>query len=179
MKHILLFLFSFHLFGLLGQTEGSEIGFDGYLGASNISGTFGIGAKYGVKFNEYFIAGPSFRYQRTWVNINGVKGSNNIYGGGGFLHARFYNALFLGTELEFLKSPFNYTITTSPTQWVPVFFVGGGFSKEFNESWRLNAGIMYDVINHANSPFRQGYIIRRENGTYIPVIYRIAFFFPI
>lgn len=181
----LLFLIAFVSSSIsIAQSEGSDIGIDGYFGASNFGGSFGIGAKYGIKFKEYFIAGPSLRYQRTWSKnaTTGTQGSFNVFGGGGFIHARFQNVLFLGAEVEVLKSPYSYYYYTGGTannKWVPTAFVGGGFSREFNESWRLNLGIMYDLINNPASPFYNSYFMRRENGTRIPVIYRVAFFFPI
>lgn len=183
MKSILLIIAIITSTLSFSQSEGSDIGLDGYFGASNFGGSFGIGAKYGIKFKEYFIAGPSLRYQRTWSNnqVTGTQGSFNVFGGGGFLHARIQNVLFLGAEIEMLKSPYNYTFLTgsSANKWIPTAFVGGGFSREFNESWRLNLGIMYDVINNPSSPFFNSYFMRRKDGSRIPVIYRVAFFFPI
>jgi hypothetical protein len=68
--------------------------------------------------------------------------------------------------------------------WIPSLFICGGFSKEFNQIVRLNVGVYYDVINHVNSPFRQAYFVKVTNQVgqvvkYIPMIYRISFYFPI
>ncbi len=156
-----------------------ELGFDGYLGASNFGGSGGIGAKFGYKVNENFICGPSFRVQRTWSNNIGQKFGYTIYGGGLWAHARFGNYLFAGAEFEMLKSPLNYIFISNQRTWVPTFFICGGFSKEFNKAVRVNAGVFYDIINNQNSPFRLSYFMRKANGTLIPVIYRIGFFFPI
>lgn len=164
--------------------EGFELGMDGFVSASNIGGSFGIGPKFGFVLNENLILGPSFRFQRSWSNNLSQKFGYNIYGGGMFLHGRYGNILFGGFEFEMLKSPISYTVVNSSKNWVPTLFICGGFSKEFNEIVRLNVGIYYDVINHVNSPFRQGYIltIKNESGQivkYVPMIYRISFFFPI
>jgi hypothetical protein len=181
----LIILFSF--ISIFTQVEaqsitGTEIGIDAVFHASNFGGTFGIGGKYGMKFGDYIIAGPSLRYQRSWSK-NVVQGSQtgfNVIGGGIFGHARFYNAFFVGAEFEYLRSPFTNTGLLTPTsKWAPTFFVGGGFSMEFNEKWRLNAGIMYDVIDHVNSPLRTQYFMRNANNALLPVIYRITFFFPL
>jgi len=167
------------------QIEGTEVGFDGYFGASTNGGSFSIGAKYGMKFSENFIAGPSLRFQRNWNKnaYTGIQGSYNVFGFGAFGHGRFGNVLFAGAEFELMRTPYaiNYTTSNGPT-WSPALFLGGGYSQEFNESFRINAGIMYDVINHANSPFRQGYFMRKQGpegqtAQFIPLIYRIAFFF--
>lgn len=157
----------------------SEIGFDGHFGASNFGGTFGIGAKYGIKLNENFILGPSLRLQRSWSNYIGNKFGYTIYGGGIWAHARYGNYLFAGAEFEMLNSPLNYIFVGSQKRWVPSLFLGGGFSREFNQSIRINAGIFYDIIDNPNSPFRFSYFMRKANGALIPVIYRIGFFFPI
>lgn len=171
-----------------GIFQGSEIGVDVAFSASTNGGNVGLGLKYGAKFGKYIIAGPSVRYDLTWVKIqdetaNGQIGKYNIYGGGAYIHGRFYNALFVGAEFEYLRSPINVNgaLSTPPT-WVPTLFLGGGFSMEFNEKIRLNAGIMYDVINSKKSPFRNSYkSIGAADGTtkVIPLIYRIAFFIPI
>lgn len=160
-----------------------ELGIDLAFSASNNSGNFGVGLKYGIAFGEYLIAGPSLRYERLWFNNINFESTNrfNTFGGGAFLHARFFNALFLGAEFEMLKSPYtkNGFLSVQQSTWAPSLLMGGGFSMEFNESIRINAGIMYDVINATNSPFRRSYMLKRKNGSYLPILYRIAFFFPL
>lgn len=155
-----------------------ELGLDGNFSASNFNGTFGLGAKLGFTHGEKLIMGPSLRYQQSWSNFNGVKNSFSVYGGGGFLHVRLANYFFLGTEIEFLSSPIQNGYIGTTRKFVPVALAGGGFSHAFSESFRLNAGIMYDVVNHTNSPLRMGYFIKNSNGVLLPVLYRIAFFFP-
>ena len=169
--------------------ERSEVGVDLAFSASTFGGNFGIGLKYGVTFGEYFIAGPSVRYERLWwkniVYNETQKGALNVYGGGGFFHARFFNALFVGAELEVLKSPYSKTgliASQGNGTWAVTGLLGGGFSMEFNEMVRVNAGIMYDVINMTNSPYRRSYSqTTTSTGAvkYIPILYRLAFFFPL
>ena len=183
MKKIILFcLISLSSNCFSQKVEGTELGIDGFFGASNLGGSFGIGPKFGFRFNENFIAGPSFRFQRSWSNGIGTKFGYNIFGGGLFAHARYKNILFGGVEFEMLKSPISYTSLASQKSWIPTLFICGGFSKEFNESIRLNVGMYYDVINNINSPFRQAYFLTSKNSAgqvvkYIPLIYRISFFF--
>ena len=45
------------------EIEGTEIGFDGYFGASTNGGSFTLGAKYGFKLKEYFLVGPSVGFR--------------------------------------------------------------------------------------------------------------------
>jgi hypothetical protein len=163
------------------KTLPQEIGLDGFFSTGTFGGTFALGLKYGFKFGEEknFIAGPALRIQRSWSNNLGQKFAFNILGLGAFFHARFYNALFLGTELEFLNSPIQYNILTPPKQFVPVLFAGGGYSQEFDTGFRINVGIFYDLINNLNSPYRLFYTAKKENGVIIPVLYRLALFIPI
>ena len=174
------------------EIDGTEIGFDVAFSASNFGGTAGLGLKYGWKYGDYLIFGPSLRYQRSWnKNVTtGTQGGFNVYGGGAFVHARFYNVFFVGSELEILKSPYtsNGYLSTSKN-WVGTWLFGGGFSMEFEEKFRLNAGIMYDVLDipnytdptniNPNSPL-QPYVARnKQTGAAIPIIYRISFFIPL
>ena len=90
------------------EYEGGEIGVDLDFSASTFGGNFGIGAKYGFTFGEYLVLGPSVRYSRLWFkNLTpGQEGGHNVWGGGAFVHARFFNALFVGAEFEMLKTPY-------------------------------------------------------------------------
>lgn len=158
----------------------TELGLDGFVNASNLGGSFGFGAKYGLIKKENLIFGPSFRFQRMWSNYFGQKNGFNIFGGGAFVHYRFNNILFAGLEFEMLKSPINYNFALSPKTWVPTCFVGGGYSRHFKDiGMRLNAAVLYDIIADQQSPFWSSYILRNANNVPIPVIYRIGFFFPL
>lgn len=157
-----------------------ELGFDALFSASTFGGIAGIGVKYGFVVKENLIVGPSVRYQRNWTKAvsNTVSYSANIYGGGGFLHYRFLNYFFVGTEIEALSSPFNYAAPQVGRVWAMTALTGGGFSRDFGDM-RLNAGIMYDIINSVNSPYRYGYFIRNEQGVLQPIMYRLSLFFEI
>jgi hypothetical protein len=163
-------------------TTGSELGLEGYLGASTLGGNFGLGLKYGYRVNENIVIGPSVRIMKGWSTTNGANYTYSIYGGGGFAHARYGNMVFGGVELEILHSPFNLGTYSTATNWVPTLFLGGGFSREFKEIIRINAGVFYDVINSVNSPFRTSYKMTKTNSLtgqvsgFIPIIYRINFF---
>ena len=169
------------------EMPGSEIGFDLAFSASTNGGNAGLGLKYGFNFGEHLIVGHSIRYERLWVKnqLTMQSGGYNMFGGGAFVHGRFFNALFLGAEFEMLRSPYQTAgFISQNTTWAPILFLGGGFSMEFNESVRLNAGVMYDVINADNSPFRSSYFMQKkttlgEPAGYLPIIYRIAFFIPL
>jgi hypothetical protein len=167
---------------------GTELGFDGFFGASNLGSSFGIGPKFGMLFGENLVVGPSFRLQQTNTNFLGVNTTLRIYGGGIFAHGRFVSTgkthLYGGAEFEMLRSPFNFItfqeLTTN--RWAPTLFVTAGAKIDIAKSVALTAGIYYDVINANNSPFRSAYAIKIKNEQgqvvqILPIIYRLSIIF--
>lgn len=190
LKNVLLGLFlSIGLFSSAQSTiEGYEVGFDGFFGASNFGGSFGLGPKFGFVMNENLVVGPSFRFQRAWSApaYSQQAFSYNNYGGGFFVHGRYNNVIYGGIEAEVLynKNAF-YDTSAVFKKAVPTVFLCAGFSREFKEIVRLNVGMYYDVINSVNSPYRNSYFITVKDAQTgqivkrIPLMYRISFFFPI
>lgn len=174
-------------FSSVSQTKilGTEVGVEGYASTSTLGGNFSLGLKYGFKIKENIIVGPSFRWMRSWSKSNGSDFKFSIMGGGLFIHARYGNMIFGGAEFEMINTPLNFGYYTGIKHFVPTLFIGGGFSREFKETVRINAGVFYDAINNINSPFRTSYTVTKtdpatgEISGYIPIIYRISFFFPI
>jgi hypothetical protein len=187
------FLFVFLIFTIQDITAqidvtSQELGIEGYFGASNQGGSFGIGPKFGFILNENIAIGPSFRIQRNWSNLLGNSFSQTVYGGGAFAHIRYKSngksTVFGAVEFEYLKSPFvdiNFQNVT-PKKWAPTLFIGGGFLVRVNSVIGINAGILYDVINADNSPFRSSYFFKQKNQAGVvtkiyPLIYRLTFLF--
>ena len=184
-----IFLFLMISFSFLGwnQKQGFrkfEVGTELYAGFSNLGGAFGGEIKLAYLVDKNLVIGPSFRLQRTWSNNFGLNQSFNIYGGGGFLHYRFQEKLFIGAEFQLLKSPFNFvSFLENVNTWAPIVLVGGGLNLSLHERVKLCAGVFYDVYNAENSPFRSSYNfnIKNELGQIVrilPIIYRVTFFFP-
>jgi len=188
------FLFVFLIFTIQDITAqidltSQELGIEGYFGASNQGGSFGIGPKFGFILNENIAIGPSFRIQRNWSNLLGNSFSQTVYGGGAFAHIRYKSkgksTVYGAVEFEYLRSPYNYATNLELTsnKWAPTLFIGGGFLVRVNNVIGINAGILYDVINADNSPFRSSYIFKVKDpitGTYskiYPLIYRLTFLF--
>lgn len=188
------FLFVFLIFIIQDITAqidvtSQELGVEGFFGASNQGGSFGIGPKFGFILNENIAIGPSFRIQRNWSNLQGNSFSQTVYGGGAFAHIRYKSkgksTVYGAVEFEYLRSPYNYATNLELTsnKWAPTLFIGGGFLVRVNNVIGINAGILYDVINADNSPFRSSYIFKVKDpitGTYskiYPLIYRLTFLF--
>ena len=159
---------------------------------SNLGGSVGGAAKFAIVEDETVAYGPSLRYQYFWSNnsFTGLSANASSFGGGGFLHYRFMDWFYAGTEIELLRNPFN---NVDPSRkWTLTGFIGGGISREW-EWVRFNFGLLFDVVDALKdplasnpSPLRRDYFIRRQNpntaqgqGAYLPIIYRVTFFFPL
>ncbi|MDG0973559.1 MAG: hypothetical protein P8O07_05315 [Crocinitomicaceae bacterium] len=178
---------------LFGQKE-YEIGVEiTAASGSNLGGSVGGSLKFAIVEEETLAYGPSLRYQYLWSNntFTGLNANASLFGGGGFLHYRFLEWFFVGSEIEVLSNPF--PVINPDKRWSLTAFFGGGVHHNFD--WvKLNVGLLYDIadalrdplINNP-SPLRTSYFIQRKNpqpgsgpnGAYLPIIYRIAFFFPI
>lgn len=177
-----------------GQMYDKEIGVE-ITGASgsNLGGVIGGVFKFSfvsdLEEDNYLAFGPSVRYQYFWSNnsYTGIQANGSMLGFGGYLHFRFLEWFYVGTEAEMIQNPFN-----AFSNWTPVGFLGGGIHKDF-DFVHLNAGLMYDVIDglrdpysNVSSPLANNYFIRKQSpttqqqaGGYIPIIARITFFFPL
>jgi hypothetical protein len=190
-----LFAFNTNTQSQLNYEIGTEITAASF---STFGGTAGGGLKFAITTDEGLAFGPSFRYQYFWSknNFTGQAGSGSIYGGGVFLHYRFMDWFFVGTEIEILKNPFGGTnLNAKRENWTPTMFIGLGMSKDFpinDYPIRINLGLFYDVydgvrddLNSQPSPLRNNYFLKIADpinpnlGRYLPFIYRIAFFFPL
>ena len=187
------FLFVFLIFTIQDiaaqiDVTSQELGIEGYFGASNQGGSFGIGPKFGFILNENIAVGPSFRIQRNWSNLLGNSFSQTVYGGGGFAHIRYKSkgksTVYGAVEFEYLRSPYNYATNLELTskKWAPTLFLGGGFLIRVNKVIGINAGILYDLIDAKNSPFRSSYFFKQKNQAGVvtkiyPLIYRLTFLF--
>ncbi|MCX6195999.1 MAG: hypothetical protein NTY55_05005 [Flavobacteriia bacterium] len=190
------FLFVFLIFtiqDIIAQIDvtSQELGIEGYFGASNQSGSFAIGPKYGFILNENIAVGPSFRIQRNWSNNLGNSYAQTVYGGGAFAHIRYKSkgksTVYGAVEFEYLRSPYSFATPNqqlTSKKWAPTLFLGGGFLIRVNKVIGINAGILYDLINAKNSPFRSSYFFKQKNQAGVvtkiyPVIYRLTFLFKI
>ena len=161
--------------------------------ASNLGGSFGGSLKFALTDETGLAFGPSVRYQYLWSNntFTGLNASASLFGGGAFVQYRLLEWFFIGSEIEVLKNPF--PVINPSRRWSLTAFLGGGLHRDF-EWAKLNLGLLYDVADAlrdpltANpSPLRNSYFIQRKNiqassgpnGAYLPIIWRVAFFFPI
>jgi hypothetical protein len=184
-------------FGSFSQVDMPEIGVE--IGATNFGtngGSVGGAIRGGFTEDaeEAMAYGIMLRYHHFWNNNNftGMSGSGSLFGGGVYWHYRLMEWFFFGAELEYVRNPFVIppSAGVTPRRWAAAGFIGAGVHKDFD--WvKLNLGVQYDVIDALRdplrpSPFRNQYFIRLNNaaqpgagGQYLPIIYRLTFFFPL
>lgn len=199
MKKLLILLFSLSIaYGSSSQNK-YDIGVEiSGAGVSTFGGSIGGSLKFAfLDTTEYFTLayGPSFRYQYLWnigyQSIGTQSGNFSIFGGGGFLHFRFFDWFFVGTDIEMIQNL--YRNAEPEKKWGLTGFLGGGLHHDF-DFVKLNIGLMYDLVDHFKqrslspknpSPLSSQYFMRRsdpntgQSAGFIPIIYRITFFFEI
>jgi len=186
----LLFVNSTILFGQKEYEIGLEIT---AASGSNLGGSVGGSLKFAIVEDESLAFGPSLRYQYLWSNnvFTGLNANASLFGGGVFLHYRFMDWFFVGSEIELLTNPF--PVIRPDKRLSLTAFLGGGVHHDFD--WvKINVGVLFDAADAIRnpltgnpSPLRTSYFIRVRNpnpssgpnGEFLPIIYRIAFFFPI
>lgn len=170
-----------------------EIGIEiGNVSFSNMGGSLDLAAKFAIVDAEEMAYGPIFRYKfiRSVNEFQGFEGSASFIGLGGFFHYRMMEWFYLGAEVEFNQNPFR---NIEPSKrWNLAGLIGGGIHRELvDDVLSLNAGILFDAVDALRDPlttnasnFSQYYFLRRNNpqnpqqqGTYVPMIYRITFHF--
>jgi hypothetical protein len=125
----------------------------------------------GYKVTENFSAGVGgkFMFLRDMRN----RFNWTIYGGSVFSRYKIFPTLFAHAEYELLSAyDLNY-LSTTYGQRAPasMFFVGGGYANG-GGGIGIVAMLLYDVINHPNSPYQNSYLLG-FNGP--PVILRVGF----
>jgi hypothetical protein len=112
----------------------------------------------------YFQLNPMVGYRTTSWLINGI-GVNytyystsayreNIYGASLWTRASIFKSLFAHTEFEVLKRSARDGFGNYSEAVVPVWLVGAGYTSG-GGALRLNAMILYDLIQDPNSPYNQ------------------------
>lgn len=179
------------------QNNHSEIGID--IQAASFSthgGTVGGAVRYAFVNEGQIAFGPTFRFQHLWSNDQyyGTKAKYSMYGGGGYLHFRFLEWLYLGAEIEVLRNHFNTTVPEN--KFRITMLGGGGICHDFGPIV-LNFGLLYDFYDLIrdpyttnSSPLSRDYFLKKKvpsadpnapaiDAGYVPLIYRFSLFIPL
>jgi hypothetical protein len=95
----------------------------------------------------------SFEYindNRYSVNQNGSN-----YGASIFSRYRLTPYFYTHTELSLMNYKWFYTDGSDERKLAPMLYLGGGFSQPVSENTWINAQVLFDVLNHRNSPYKK------------------------
>jgi hypothetical protein len=128
----------------------------------------------GYKITPQFSTGIGAKY--IYIGSKQANLAYSVYGGNIFSRYKFTENLFAHSEFEVLRA---YDLdSNSPTQGerttVPMFFAGAGYSSSIGGVITLQIMLLYDFINHINSPYQSGYVFSSNFGPGPPLIYRIG-----
>jgi len=132
------------------ETAESKVYYGGYVGASfGDYSSVEISPLVGYKVSPVLSAGVRATYEYLWHEE--FNASN--YGGSVFAIARIHPKIFLQTEFQYISYEIPSIGGSSDREWVPFWYVGGGFVQPLGGNASLVASVMVDVLQDENSPY--------------------------
>lgn len=139
------------------QFDRNRMYYGGYLNMNFSKNYSVIGAQplIAYKLTPEFSLGTqlSYEYISDSRYYNKQNGSN--YGASLFGRYRITPLFYAHTELALMSYKWFYTDGSDERKLAPMIYVGGGFSQPISENTWLNAQILFDVLNHENSPYEE------------------------
>jgi hypothetical protein len=138
------------------KPDRSRIYYGGYV-TMNFSTNYSIiGAQplIAYKLTQKLSVGTQLSLEYISSKYNGFRRNGANYGFSIFSRVRVLPQLYLHSEFEMLSSKWFYSNGTSEREWIPMLFVGGGYSQPVSENIWLNAQVLFDVLNNKNSPYK-------------------------
>ena len=134
--------------------KSSKVYYGGYLNLS--FGTYTVvGAQplVAYKVTSKFSLGTQLTYEYFSNKYSGERYSSSNYGASIFSRYRFIPQLYAHTEFSTMNYDLSYYSDGDSREWIPFLFVGGGYSQPVSANIWLNAQVLFDVIQHENSPY--------------------------
>lgn len=94
----------------------------------------------------------SYEYISDSRYIEDQNGSN--YGASIFSRYRVSPRLYAHTEFSLMSYKWFYVNGSEDRKLAPMLYVGGGYSQPISKNTWLNAQVLFDVLNHENSPYK-------------------------
>ena len=115
----------------------------------------GVYPLLGYKFTPKLSGGLKIGYEYVRDNRYASTYESSNYGGSIFARYRLIPRLYLHVEYEqFSYELYNFD-GTSNREWVPFFYVGGGYSQPLGRHVWLTAQVLFDVLQDERSPYNR------------------------
>ena len=138
------------------KIDKSRIYYGGYV-TMNFSKNYSvIGAQPMVayKLTPKLSVGMQFAYEYISDKRYSFEQNGSNYGFSIFSRLRVTQRLYAHTEFEMMSYKWFYSDGSDDRKWAPIFYVGGGYSQPISKNVWLNAQVLFDVLNHENSPYK-------------------------
>jgi len=122
--------------------------------------TFGSYTRIGLyplvayKFTPKFSGGTKFLYEYVKDNYYTPAYESSNYGGSLFTRYRLFPSLYLHAEYEMVNYQLYSFNGEQFRDWIPFFYVGGGYSQNLGGNAWLNMQVLFDIIQDPGSPYR-------------------------
>ena len=108
----------------------------------------------GYKITPKFSVGAKFSYEYINDKRFTQEYSTSNYGVSMFSRLRVFSNLYGHVEFSSMNYGLYNEEGESDRDWIPFIFVGGGYSRQIAKNTRLNAQILWDVLQDSNSPYK-------------------------
>lgn len=116
--------------------------------------SIGIEPMIGYKLIPRLSVGLKIRYDYVQDKRFSETYTYSNYGGSVFTRLSIFKGLYAHAEYAgYNYESYNQVDGGSSRIWVPYFLVGAGFSQPMGKRASLNAQVLFDVLNNANSPY--------------------------
>ena len=133
----------------------SKLYYGGYVNASFGNYTV-IGATplVGYKVNPKFSVGAQIAYEYVKDKRYETDYETSNYGISLFSRYRLVPQLYAHLEFSEMNYKLYNSLGESRRTWVPFLYVGGGYSQPVSRNTWFNIQVLFDVINHEDSPYK-------------------------
>lgn len=137
------------------ELDKSRIYYGGYVTLNFSSNYSVIGAQplLAYKLTPKLSIGTQLSYEYVNDKRYKIDQSGSNYGFSVFSRYRVMPRLYAHTEFSLMSYKWFYSDGSDDRKMAPMFFVGGGYSQPISKNVYLNAQVLFDVLNHENSPY--------------------------
>ena len=141
--------------GTASKFDKSKLYYGGYINATFGDYTsFGATSLVGYKINPKLSLGAQITYEYVKDKRYYTDYEASNYGLSIFSRYRVVPQLYAHVEFSEMSYKLYDEFGNSDRSWVPFLYVGGGYSQPISRNTWFNAQILFDVINHEDSPYK-------------------------